>query len=966
MTSPPPHAPAPGDTLGPYRLEAELGNGGMGRVFRARDTRLGRVVAIKFIRPEFAADDGFRKRFLREAQTVSSLNHPNVCALYDISEQDGHAYLVMEYVEGETLERLLATRALSIDEARRIATDIAAALAAAHAHAIVHRDLKPGNIIVTPSGAKVLDFGLAKELDHAAPDAETATGRSGLTEAGHIIGTPAYMSPEQVSARPIDARSDVFAAGVILYEMLSGRRPFRGDTSVEMLAAILQATPAPLSGTGRAIPRDLIGIVARCLQKSPADRFASGAELHQALTPATPAKTGAATGWWIAAACGVTLVAAAAYFGWTRYQNASQAQWVEEIAVPEIARLIEEDRGLAALTLYQQAEEYAPTSRALISVSEGVAGRPVQFDSSPSGAQLYISDYAAGAGDDSAEWQSLGTTPLTVPVIPNWGYYRIRATMPGYSTADTILGAQSMHGTGTFSVELRPESETPPDMVWVPTAPDTFGAGVALPGFWLSRYEVTNAQFKRFVDSGGYQNGEYWTEPIVRDGRRLSRPEAVAFFRDRTGRPGPAGWELSAFPAGAERLPVTGISLYEAAAYAAFAGESLPTVHEWRRAAGTTENANIVLLSNFSAKGPEAVGARPGMSPFGSFDMAGNVKEWTTTADRDTHYTLGGGWDEPAYGFADPDSRPPLARDGNLGFRTIVRVGAAPAANFAPMPRVARTLPPRVTEAEYQVFAGLHRYDPSPLDARVERVVDDSPYWRRETASFRAAYAGERVLAHVFLPQDVSPPYQTVIVLGGATIVNVLTRVEDFDYPFEFILRSGRAAVIPVLKGTLERGPSPAATGSNQIRDRGLQWSTDLGRTLEYLETRGDIDADRLALYGVSMGAAHAVRFLAVYPRFKAAVLSSGGLQEWLPSEVNSWHFAPRVHTPVLMVNGRYDFFFPLETNQRVLFDALGTPVADKRHVLYDGGHRNLVTRPDLIGEILDWFDRYLGPTPGP
>lgn len=282
------------------------------------------------------------------------------------------------------------------------------------------------------------------------------------------------------------------------------------------------------------------------------------------------------------------------------------------------------------------------------------------------------------------------------------------------------------------------------------------------------------------------------------------------------------------------------------------------------------------------------------------------------------------------------------------------------------MPRVTRTLPEPAGDVEYRVFESLHRYELSPLDARTESVLDSSPYWRRETVSFRAAYGNERVVAHVFLPRNASPPYQVVVVLGGATIINVLRRVEDFDYPFEFVVRSGRAVVIPALSGTLERGPSPTDLPPSQERERALRWSSDIGRTLEYLDARGDIDKQRLGMYGVSRGATHAVRLLAVYPRFKAAVLSSGGLQVAQPAEVNAWNFAPRVQVPVLMVNGRYDFIFPLDTNQKPLFQALGTKESDKRHVLYDGGHRNLVTRPDLIGEVLDWFDRYLGPTQSP
>jgi dienelactone hydrolase len=948
----------PGDQIGPYQLEAELGHGGMGQVFRARDSRLGRVVAIKVIRPELASDEEFQRRFKREARTIATLNHPHVCALYDIAEHEGCAYLVMEYVEGETLDKVLARRALSTNEVRGLATDIVSALAAAHGHGIVHRDLKPGNIMVTSFGAKVLDFGLAKEAARLDPCAETALAASALTEPGRIAGTPAYMSPEQVASKPVDARSDIFAVGVILYEMLNGRRPFRGATDVETMAAILQATPEPLSGRGRAVPHDLVDVVNRCLQKLPADRFASGSELEQALTASQPSKTNASLAWWLAACCAGLLVTGVAYFGWGRYQSASHATWVDEVAVPEIARLIQADRGLAALKLFRQAERYAPASRSLIKVSEGVAARPVELDSSPSGATLYISDYTAAAGDDLSQWERLGTTPLTVTQIPSWGYYRVRAVKSGYPTTDTILG-----GGNAFSITLPPAQQVPAGMVWIPPMSAPSSAGFALPGYWLSRYEVTNDQFKRFVDAGGYQKRQYWKEPIIKDGRTLSWQEAAAEFRDRTGRPGPSTWELSALPAGAENLPVAGVSWYEAAAYAEFAGESLPTLHEWNRAAGISVNANILSLSNFGAKGPAEVGSQRGMSPFGSFDMAGNVKEWTATAVLNERYVLGGGWDEPPYAFTSRDARPPLSRENTIGFRTIRRVDPPPAGNFDPVPKVNQTLPEPASDVEYRVFESLHRYESSPLDARTERVVDSSPYWRRETVSFRAAYGNERVVAHVFLPRNASPPYQVVIVLGGVTITDVLRRVEDFDYPFEFIVRSGRAVVIPVLSGTLERGPSPPNLPPSQERERSLRWSSDIGRTLEYLDARADIDKQRIGLYAVSRGAAHAVRLLAVYPRFGAAVLSSGGMQMSQPAEVNAWNFAPRVQAPVLMVNGRYDFIYPLDTNQNPLFRALGTKEPDKRHVLYDGGHRNLVTRPDLIGEVLDWFDRYLGPT---
>jgi serine/threonine protein kinase len=334
-----------GDQIGPYTLEAELGQGGMGQVFRARDGRLGRAVALKVIRHEFASDEEFRRRFHREARTISMLSHPHVCALYDVFEHEGRSCLVMELVEGETLDRVLARRALSTDEVLALGTAIASALGAAHQHGIVHRDLKPANIMVTPFGAKVLDFGLAKETTVAEAAAETDLVTAALTEHGQVLGTPSYMSPEQVARKAVGPPSDIFAAGVILYEMAGGRHPFRGETGLQTMASILSATPEPLSGRRRSVPPKLIRVIDRCLKKSPEDRFASGAELLKALTDSQPSKTNAPLAWWVAAGCAGLLLAAGGYAGWTSYRGASRARWVEDVAVPEIARLIDNDRG---------------------------------------------------------------------------------------------------------------------------------------------------------------------------------------------------------------------------------------------------------------------------------------------------------------------------------------------------------------------------------------------------------------------------------------------------------------------------------------------------------------------------------------------------------------------------------------------------------------------------------------------
>jgi hypothetical protein len=350
------------------------------------------------------------------------------------------------------------------------------------------------------------------------------------------------------------------------------------------------------------------------------------------------------------------------------------------------------------------------------------------------------------------------------------------------------------------------------------------------------------------------------------------------------------------------------------------------------------------------------------MAPFGSYDMAGNLNEWVSNPRGDRRYVLGGSWNDPQYVFRYLNPKPPFARDPTTGFRLVQRVTAPPAETFGPVKAgpsdAARARP--VADETYEVFRRLHAYDKTELDAKVERVVE-LPSWRRELVTFRAAYGGERVTAHLFLPNNAVPPYQVVAFFGHSGIL-AIKRIEDLQLPFEFVVRSGRALMIPAYSGSLERGPSPLNLPPGQARERSLKWSMDLGRSLDYLETRTDIDMARLAFYGVSTGAAHGPRLIAVDPRFKTAVLASGGLRDADPPEVDAYNFAPRVHIPVLMLNGRDDFIFPMRTHQVPLFDALGTPEPDKVFRSYAGGHANLLTRPELMGEILDWLDKYLGP----
>jgi len=273
-----------GARLGPYEILEPLGAGGMGEVYRAKDTRLDRIVAIKVLPAELSANPELRQRLEREAKAVSQLSHPHICTLYDIGREGGSDFLVMEYLEGESLADRLGRGHLPLDQVLRYGSEIAEALHGAHRHGVVHRDLKPGNVMLTKSGAKLLDFGLAKlhetePGDEAASETSLPTMNSPLTEKGTILGTYPYMAPEQLEGKSTDARTDIFSLGAMLYEMVTGERPFRGDSRASLIAAIMTSQPRPMKELEAVTPPSLDRTVRRCLEKDPEERWQSARDL---------------------------------------------------------------------------------------------------------------------------------------------------------------------------------------------------------------------------------------------------------------------------------------------------------------------------------------------------------------------------------------------------------------------------------------------------------------------------------------------------------------------------------------------------------------------------------------------------------------------------------------------------------------------------------------------------------------
>ncbi len=962
---------ATGQRLGDYVIRGAIGAGGMGEVYRAHDTSLERDVAIKVLPRAVAEDSERRARFEREAKSIAALNHENIVTIHAIGEADGVRYLAMELVQGETLDRRIPDDGLATGELLALAIPITSALAAAHAKGIVHRDLKPANVMVTDEDkVKVLDFGLAKlvqgadgELEPVGEDAPTET-MGVQTKVGAVVGTMPYMSPEQLSGKPAGPPSDLFSLGVILYEMATGTRPFQGSTGPTLISSILTETPPSIAEVRPELAPGLGEVIEGCLAKDPADRPADASELRAQLealrsaasTPSAPVELPSPrrSRWpWVVAATVMLVAVAVAGFWWTG--RAKQQRWARNEALPEIQRLLDEGDRDGAMRLLRQTKEIIPGDAQLDQLERGNF-LPFRIETVPPGAEVFVNSYA----DLGRPWISLGQTPIE-PLLPV-DQFRFRIDKAGYETFEgTTLN------TAVESVtELTPKGEAPDGMVRVRAGSASFGTAdaVNLGPFWVDRFEVTNRRFKDFVDAGGYQNPEFWTESIVVDGRTLAFEEAVGRFVDTTGQPGPAGWELGAYPEGTADHPVGGVSWYEASAFAEWAGASLPTVFHWYRAADLGLFADIITVSNFDGQGPAPVGSYGGIGPYGTYDMAGNVREWCLNSSGDSRYIPGGAWSDPPYMYDNMEAIDPLDRSPKNGFRTIRATDTIPDEATVALDKTVfdfRAVEP-VDDAVFEVVKGSFAYDPADLDARIEAVDESSEHWVRERVSFTAAYGNERVPAYLFLPKNAEPPYQTVVFFPSSAALDLDHSRNPGMFLASFLIRSGRALMYPIYTGTYER--QIEIHGYNDQRDLIIRASKDLQRSIDYLETRDDIDASRLAFCGLSLGASWGPIFTAVEDRFDASILIAGGLappSPGRPPETLAINFLPRSTVPVLMVNGRNDFWSPVETEIQPMFDLQGAPPEDKQLVLLDGGH--VPDSPkEFIRPALDWLDRYLGP----
>jgi predicted esterase len=348
--------------------------------------------------------------------------------------------------------------------------------------------------------------------------------------------------------------------------------------------------------------------------------------------------------------------------------------------------------------------------------------------------------------------------------------------------------------------------------------------------------------------------------------------------------------------------------------------------------------------------------------------MAGNAKEWCWNESNGNRFILGGAWNEPTYMFNDPDAQPPMSRPAHYGFRCVKYLKPVPKEALAPIAWAVRDFRNEkpVSDEIFQVYKSLYSYDKTDLHPTIEATTQTDD-WTREKISFDAGYGNQRMLGFLFLPKNGHAPFQTIVYFPGSGVI-YLRSPDQLDQDLnmtriDFVIQSGRAVFFPIYEGTFGRGnplQSDYPKPTSDYRDHVIHWHKEMARSIDYLETRKDIDRNKIVFMGTSWGGAMGMLLPALEPRFKANVLLVGGfyLQKTLP-EVDQINFVSRVTIPTLMLNGRHDFFLPIETSQLPAFHLLGTDPKDKRQVIYETGHN--LPRNEMIREVLNWLDRYLG-----
>ncbi len=669
-----------GKTVSHYKILEKLGGGGMGVVYKAEDTKLKRTVALKFLPPDLTRDDESKVRFIQEAQAASALQHSNICTIHEVDEtEDGQLFIVMACYEGDTLKKKMEQGPLEIENVVNIALQVGKGLSKAHEKGIVHRDIKPANVMITDGRVvKILDFGLAK-----------LTGQTRITKTATTMGTIAYMSPEQSRGETVDQRTDVWALGVIIYQMVTGQLPFKGEYDQAVVYSILNDDPEPIDNLRTDVPAEIQEIVQKSLQKDVELRYQRVGDIigilealkrkfdsGQLVTPDQKKEHRRKRKKYVYATLAVLIVSviAVALFlrlgSKARRMNALLEQlhpMVEAAQFDEAFKLIN-DSGLALRNL--------KTKDLVVRL-----GGNLSIQTMPVGALVTLARINSKPDLSKGEDFSIGLTPVVDHLLLA-GEYLINLSCEGMNSLEFLVQIDPGESLEVNRTLLEQKNEFS-GMVRIDEGVNLDGQSI--PAFLIDKHEVTNAEFLDFVTARGYNEEKFWPEDMMIAGVLTPWESAVQKFVDKTGISGPRFWSGGRYPEGKENHPVVGISWHEAKAYCQWAGKNLPNWGQWWRAAlGEKESTKpwggdvrtTHLRANFGFRGTQPVGSYPlGVSLFGCFDMAGNVREWLldSNADRKLRTVVGGSWKDPDYMFeySHAESFDPDFASEDIGFRCV-------------------------------------------------------------------------------------------------------------------------------------------------------------------------------------------------------------------------------------------------------------------------------------------------------
>ena len=652
--------------------------------------------------------------------------------------------------------------------------------------------------------------------------------------------------------------------------------------------------------------------------------------------------------------------------------------WVNSYMLPQVKDYLSEDDNVSAWLTSSKINSFAPFFSSISNDSDDISAL-AEIKTQQDGVSISWRAYAS-----NDEWRLIGRSPIQPLRLPR-GILQFKLEKEGYETSYFSSSNPSLKlynspvefGWSLEPINIQPQGSIPPGMTYIQGGnfiPALTGAGVDpvyLHPFYIDKFEVTNKDFKVFMDAGGYSNSQYWVEmDFIKDGVSLSFEQAQEIMIDSTGITGPAGWEVGTYLQGTENKPVTGISWYEALAYARYKGNILPPMYHWAKAAFPPDeiispiSPKLLKTSNFSREKIEDIGR--GEGAYGTFDMAGNAKEWVWNIFGGRGLTLGGAFDEPTYLASQTSPQPRMDRSLKNGFRTARLINPR---DLNPFGDPIETQAPKdlsfykpMSDEVFKVYSRSFEVDSSKPKSKVIYVDDSHPIWIKERISIEVGYNEEMMDMLIFKPKNSFGPSSPVVIHPGSNYYSTPPEIDDInpgEFSLDFLIKSGKTLVWPAWKGSLNRMPATRSGGDRMrdFRNLYIAWVSDTDKTLDYLETRNDIDTDNIFYLGMSYGALFNTHTLLFENRYKGAILYVGGVFPTYPPLVDGINHMPRIDTPFLMLNGEQDYLVP-KSAAMYFYQSTGTPEKDKKIVFYDSGHWPL-PRNQMIKETLDFIKKY-------